>query len=130
MYEESYPGISLDEDFIRGFIAKHSWRYAVTMPKCPHWYVVRGKNGMEDRDFYRFARQIRAFGYDAQWFSLHNRYIDFEGYKYWTMGYVLGVTVIINRAKLEAPPRPFFESPQMFFAKPPTNQNDPILPPA
>ena len=31
-----------------------------------------------------------------------HRYLDFDGWKYWTMGYVTEATVLINRAKLGA----------------------------
>ena len=116
MWEERYPEIEWDADFLRRFIAEYPWKIASTMPKDPHAYVVRGK-GPREADFIKFMQHIRAFGYDAKWFRLTNRYLDFEGHKYWTMGFTYKVTIIINRAILTTPAQPPSAKPQMFFAK-------------
>ena len=119
LQEEYHPDLVADPDFLRDFIASQTWTFAKTMPQCPHWYIVRGK-GPKEEDFARFVRHIRSFGYDEQWHRLSHRYLDFEGSKYWTMGYVYSVTIIINRCDLSGAPHPFRVSPQAFFAKPPT----------
>lgn len=119
LVEEDYSSVVVDLEFIAWFIDNHQWRFASTMSDCPHWYVVRDKT-FEEADFLKFVHQIRAFGYDSRWFKLTNRYLDFNGFKYWTMGFVENVTIIINRAHLEEPARKFSPSPQKFYAKPPT----------
>lgn len=117
-FEEHHPELCLDSGFLDQFIKSQEWRFAKTMPKCPHWYVVRGKGPSED-DFVGFVRHIRSFGYDEAWFKSTHRYLDFQGFRYWTMGFVMSVTVIINRCELGArSPHPFSGSPQMFYAKP------------
>ena len=122
--EEYSPKLVADPDFLRQFIAAQKWRFAKTMPQCPHWYVVRGK-GPKEEEFAMFVRHIRSFGYDDRWHSLTNRYLDFGGYKYWTMGYVYSVTVIINRCDLSGDPHPFSTTPQRFLAKPPSRETRP-----
>jgi hypothetical protein len=71
-----------------------------------------------EEDFARFVRHIRSFGYDDRWHSLPNRYLDFDGHKFWTMGFEYPVTVIINRCGLTDAPHTFSTSPQKFLAKP------------
>ena len=85
---------------LREFIASHKWKFAKTMPKWPHWYVVR-KDCRSDKEFLSVARLIRTWGYDDKFGKMKLRYIDFEGYKYWTMGYEERVTCIINRAAIK-----------------------------
>ena len=116
-HEEYHPDLVADPDFLRRFIASQKWREAKTMPHCPHSYVVRGK-GPTEEDFARFVRHIRSFGYDDRWHSLTNRYLDFDGQKYWTMGFEYPVTIIINRCGLSGAPHPFSPNPQKFLAKP------------
>ena len=117
-HEEHHPDLAADPEFLREFIASQKWTFAKTMPQWPHWYVVRGK-GPSEEDFAKFVHHIRAFGYDEQWHTLNNRYLDFDGYKYWTMGFVYSVTIIIiNRGDLSGDPHPLSTMPQKFFAKP------------
>ena len=71
------------------------------MPHCPHSYVVRGK-GPKEEDFARFVQHIRSFGYDDRSHSLTNRYLELDGFKYWTMGNPVEETTLINRKTLEA----------------------------
>ena len=117
LHMEYLPHLVADPDFLRHFIMSQKWREATTMPQCPHSYVVRGK-GPKEEDFARFVRHIRSFGYDDRWHSLTNRYLDFEGHKYWTMRFVYSATIIINRCYISGTSHPFCVKPQKFFAKP------------
>jgi hypothetical protein len=116
-HEEHHPDLEADPEFLREFIASQTWTFAKTMPQWPHWYVVRGK-GPSEEGFARFVQHIRSFGYDEQWHHHNHRYLDFEGQKYWTMGFVYSVTIIINRCDLSGAPHPFCVKPQKFLAKP------------
>jgi hypothetical protein len=117
LYEEYHPELSPDTAFLERFIETQKWRFASTMPKCPHWYVVRGKGPIEE-EFVKFVHHVRSFGYDDRWYKTTNRYLDLNGFRYWTMGFVMSATKIINRCKLGTrAPHPFRETPQMFFAK-------------
>ena len=84
---------------IRLFIAKSTWTFAKTMPAPPHEYTQR-RHAQLDEEFVEFVEHIRAFGYDESFFSKTYRCFDFDGWKYWTMGFDLLTTIIINRAKL------------------------------
>lgn len=84
----------------REFINAHDWKFAKTMPKWPHWYVVRERCRNDD-EFLAMVRLIRTWGYDDMFGKMKLRYIDFEGYKYWTMGCTENVTCIINRAQIK-----------------------------
>lgn len=84
----------------RDFISSHNWRFAKTMPKWPHWYVVRRYCRRED-EWLEFMRLIRNWGYDEKFHSMNIRYLDLDGFKYWTNGYIEEHTSIINRAELK-----------------------------
>jgi len=88
------------EDSASAFVAAHEWRYAKTMPKWPHWYVVR-ERCRDDDEFLMFVRFIRQYGYDSKFQSSPRRYLDFQGYTYWTMGDIEEQTCIINREVLK-----------------------------
>ena len=70
------------------------------MPKWPHWYVVRRYCRSED-EWLAFMRLIRNWGYDEKFHSMNIRYLDLDGFKYWTNGYIEEHTSIINRAELK-----------------------------
>jgi hypothetical protein len=95
----------MTDENIRLFIAKSTWMFAKTMPATPHEYTQR-KRAQSDDEFVEFVKHIRAFGYDERFFSKTYRYFDFDGWQYWTMGFDLPTTIIINRAKLNREEHP------------------------
>ena len=108
----------MNQQEVREFIDSHKWTYAKTMPKHPHFYVVRNKCRGDD-EFVGFVEHIRLYGYDKFFFKTLLRYLDFDGHTYWTMGYVVGATSIINRAVIEGNPVPNdIKNPFPFCAKP------------
>jgi endo-alpha-1,4-polygalactosaminidase (GH114 family) len=77
------------------------------MPQWPHEYVVRNWRPDKEPVFERFVMHIRDHGYDAPFLDHATyRYLEIDGWKYWTMGEALNETTIINRAKVEARPSP------------------------
>jgi hypothetical protein len=82
----------------REFIEGHEWTFAKSMPKIPHWYVVKEqcRSGFE---FEAFVALIRKEGYAKRWFRREFIYLDIDGWSYWTMGAPIHETTIINRAK-------------------------------
>ena len=69
----------------------------------PHEYIVREK--IDDDDlFVNMVKCIRENGVDEEFrFFKHHRiyrYLYLGGYKYWTMGAPIDVTIIINRQKI------------------------------
>ena len=99
------------------FVATHKWRFAHTMKRWPHWYTLR-KNAREDEEFLAAVEFIRSYGYDENFFTRTMRYLDIDGYKYWTMGFVLQATVLINRAKISGQAKPHVLNPIIFQPKP------------
>ncbi len=101
------------------------WKFAKTMPKYPHWYLMRTIEN--DALFSRFVMHIRKHGHLEHfcWFhgstkeqvcscSSHKTFVkfDYQSYTYWTMGYpllpLLGKSVadtygtrLINRASID-----------------------------
>ena len=85
------------------FIKTSSWCFAKTMPQWPHEYVVRTWRPEKQSAFERFVLLIRDQGYDAPFLDdAIYRYLEIDGWKYWTMGGALDETTLINRAKVEA----------------------------
>jgi hypothetical protein len=93
-------------DWAQGFIAQRSWREAKTYRNtAPHEYVVRAwetdKQG--DLDFDRFVVLVRRFGYADFFYQVRHIYWAIDEFKYWTMGWPVDETTVINRARVDAP---------------------------
>ncbi|MCR5164591.1 MAG: hypothetical protein K6C40_11285 [Thermoguttaceae bacterium] len=77
------------------------WKWARTMPTVPHEYIVRKNGGfLSDEEFCRFVQIQRSCGTFESWGDYHFPYLYFEGYKYWTMGWPIHHTSILNRQKI------------------------------
>jgi hypothetical protein len=93
-----------DVEFMRNYIASVRWKFAKSYAKtAPHEYTVRNWDDGEwteeqDRDFVRAVEIIRKYGYPERYWSKIHWYFAIDGLKYWTMGYPLDITKIINRA--------------------------------
>jgi hypothetical protein len=95
-----------DLAWARSFIAARKWREAVTYRHtAPHEYVVRkwerDEQGQEAFD--RFVTCIRRFGRADFFYRVRHIYWAIDDYKYWTMGWPVEQTVVINRARVDAP---------------------------
>lgn len=104
------------------FVQAHRWTFAKTMPQWPHEYVVR-KNVTDDSSFCRFVMTIRRCGNDEPFFARTHRYLDLGAFKYWTMGFTLATTIIINRAPISHAARALALNPTPFVP-----QCDPAAP--
>ena len=89
----------------RSFIERRRWQEAVTYrEKAPHEYTVRqwvpgqGANA----EFDRFVVFIRRFGYADLYYRIRHIYWAVDEHKYWTMGWPVGETTVINRARVDA----------------------------
>ena len=92
-----------DEDlaFLRDCIARNNWTFAKTMPKIPHFYIVRNRCTLSGEEFDRFVRLQRDFGTPMRWGKYTFPYLIIDGWKYWTMGAPIEETIIINRAEIK-----------------------------
>jgi len=96
---KAHNGMSDEE--IKLFIANSSWVFAKSMPETPHEYTARRK-AKDVAMFERFVLHIRKHGYRKKFGKYAYTYLDLDGWQYWTMGWPVRQTVIINRAKLSA----------------------------
>jgi len=90
----------------RDFIEQRGWREAVTYREtAPHEYVVRKWETDEqgNRNFNRFAILIRRFGYADYYYKVRHIYWAIDELKYWTMGWPVEETMVINRTRVDAP---------------------------
>ncbi len=85
---------------LKKFIEKSRWIFAKTMPESPHYYIVR--SGENEDNFVALVKYIRENGFQAYYGSFTHpfTYLEYNGYRYWTMGNPLPETTIINRAEI------------------------------
>ena len=90
---------SIVYDRLREMISRCQWKFAKTMPQCPHEYIVRGKCPLTEEEFLDFVDAQRRFGVYERWGKYNFPYLHIDGYKYWTMGDSYENTIISNRVK-------------------------------
>lgn len=96
----------------KSFISQRTWREAVTYREiAPHEYIVRTWESDEQgtQDFDRFIEYIRRFGFADFYYKVRHIYWQVDEFKYWTMGWPIEETKVINRAPVDAP-EPWKES--------------------
>ena len=100
------------------FIGAHAWTFAKTQPKNPHWYVVRRKVD-DDASFDAMVSHIRANGVERVWGrKVYIVWYDPDGeHHYWTMGWPVQETTIINRAD-EDQTKPYFPALRLPYSSP------------
>ena len=91
--------VTFDPEILE-FIQSSQWRFAKTMPQWPHEYVVREWRPDQEQVFERLVGFIRTHGYDAEFGGATYRYLEVDGWKYWTMGAPPNETTVINRARI------------------------------
>lgn len=91
----------MSDEEIKLFIATSSWVFAKSMAETPHEYTARRK-AKDVAMFERFVLHIRKHGYRRKFGKYKYTYLDVDGWQYWTMGWPVQQTVIINRAKVSA----------------------------
>jgi hypothetical protein len=90
----------------RNFVEKRAWRDAKTYRKtAPHEYVVRDWETDEQgsRNFDRFIILTRRFGFADLYYDVRHIYWVIDDFKYWTMGWPVEETTVINRARVDTP---------------------------
>ena len=95
-----------DLAWAREFISQRRWQEAVSYrDTAPHEYTV-GKwlpGNAANADFDRFVTLIRRCGYADFYYRIRHIYWAVDEQKYWTMGWPVAETTVINRARLDAP---------------------------
>ena len=88
------------------FLASPPRGEAVTYREtAPHEYTLRKSEVGEraNQDFDQFAIYIRRFGYADFYYRIKHIYWAVDAFKYWTMGWPIDQTILINRARVDAP---------------------------
>ena len=82
--------------YIENFIDRCIWTFAKTMPRIPHYYIVKDSLSNDDKKtFDAFSRQIRENGYSDFFVSKNYDYLNIGNFKYWI------VDNILNKAKIK-----------------------------
>lgn len=79
-------------------VEDHEFRFAKSMPRNPHWYTLR--TDWDDDEFDSFVLDIRRYGeirFFGRWPYVH---LDLGDFTYWTMGYPVEITKLVNRKVL------------------------------
>lgn len=87
----------------RDFIKVSEWIDAKTYRKiAPHEYALKFKLGEKDKKMMiEFASYIKKNGYTKLFWGKQFKYLDLDGYKYWTMEENPEKTILVNREKLK-----------------------------
>lgn len=82
-------------------VETHEFQFAKTMKENPHWYTLR--KTWDDAEFDSFVLDIRRYGeirYFGRWPYVH---LDLGSWTYWTMGYPVEQTTLVNRKRIVWP---------------------------
>ena len=88
------------------FIESRRWQEAVTYRQtAPHEYTVRtwASRPLSNAEFDGFVVSIRRFGYADFYYKIRHIYWVVGEFKYWTMGWPIEETTIVNRALASGP---------------------------
>lgn len=80
------------------FAERSRWIFAKTMPQNSHHYTLRSDTS--DSEFEDAVTYIRANGHMEMFAGQPYKALHLNGYKYWTMGAPLVITILINRKVL------------------------------
>lgn len=87
----------MTEKQIKDYIKVARWQ---TAKDGSHAYTVKKWDAGLAISFEEYVMHIRENGYADYFYKKKYMYFDIDGYKYWSMGAALNITIIINRAKL------------------------------
>ncbi len=87
---------------IAAYIAAVRWIFAKNYAEtAPHEYTVRQWAIDLQGEFEFLVKVIRHHGWQARFGGQTYTYLDFNNYKYWTMGAPINETTVINREPIE-----------------------------
>ena len=116
---ECWPNLRRLEglDEFRAHMLANKWQFGKTTPEAPHWYTLRKTwcdsqewwsrgqrtDPAEQELFIQCTQFIREHGKKEMFWGQPYIKLICDGFKYWSMGYPLDVTVLINRAEHPSP---------------------------
>jgi hypothetical protein len=88
--------------FARAFLARVEFRYAVSVPEAPHFYLVRNQLAADlQSDFDRFVALVDRYGYLSMHAGQRWRYLNVDGGRYWASPNLFGPGLNLNRAAIQ-----------------------------
>ena len=116
--EPPLPAGASDEETAECFVRESGWRLATTMLDVPHQYTVRDLSSSDagkttargHASFEWFVRHVRASGVPKRWGPYENTYLVVGEWEYWTMGYPVENTTIVNRQAVGPRARRYMDS--------------------
>ena len=102
-------GMEFTTQEARRYVASVRWQCAHTMPQWPHEYTLRRWRQELAEEFDALVTLIRAEGVAKPWPKAaavpryHHRYLEIDGWQYWTMGEPVEETTLINRCRVGGP---------------------------
>ncbi len=85
----------MQQNEIHKFIYSVKWKFAKTMPKIPHEYIVIDDYPQKAGEINSFIAEISKYGYAKSFYGKDYKYLEINGYQYWVIGN------IINRTKIK-----------------------------
>jgi hypothetical protein len=86
---------------MRKFVNSFTWTQAKTYAnKAPHSYIVVKQDHPMRKEFEEVVQYIRDTGFRAYFYKKAFIYFYLDDYFYWTMGAPMGITIVLNRAKI------------------------------
>lgn len=90
-----------DYVWLRAMLPAHPWIFASTMADNPHWYTLR--DSWTKDEFSRAVEIIRRYGTRVRYDFAYYTQLPVDGFFYWTMGWPVSETILINRKPFPEP---------------------------
>ena len=89
----------MKEEKVRELLQSCKWKQASSKKyeKFPHSYTLR--ENWKDKEFLDLVKYMRKNSEIGWFFRFKLKYFYLDNYKYWTMGYGLDQTKLINRVE-------------------------------
>jgi len=94
----------MNKEKVDEILKRATFQEAKTMKNIPHHYTLV-QTWKSRAEFEELVQFMRDNGVEERFFSRTFTYYYANGYKYWTMGFPLNQTRLINRAIAETPKR-------------------------
>jgi len=91
--------LEIEEKITKALLIQE-YKIAKTLPHNPHQYCLRNK-WFGDTSFDEIVELMREYGYIEKFYTRYYPMFNIGEYKYWTMGYPLEVTTLINCTTIE-----------------------------
>jgi len=85
---------------IKNALLQQEYIIAKTLPHNPHQYCLR-KKWIGDTPFVEIVNIMREYGYVELFYTRLYMVYNIGEFKYWTMGYPIEVTTLINRTTIK-----------------------------